>query len=339
MVTYLLKTKGSEGFLQIIDFLNTSHIKYALMKNPTIYTSLIQQLSQTAAANTLDTREVQITATIDGKVKLVSKAFIRRHLKLEDSDGISTLPNTKSLSNLLLWGPILQGEGSIVLVESHHTPSGSPTTSQPPLSSPSRIPTRQETEVPQPSSPPHTHIADEVASTGVDVKHRGAATTVSSLDVGQGSGNIDKTPSMPHDSPFPRVNILGSDEGNMSLNELTVSCTKLSLKVESLEADLKQTKNVYGAAYTKLIMKEIKIESKDISTTEKLVYNRRSASKDKGKGSMIESEHEQTTTKLQQGQERAGYEAAIRFHEQFDEEERKRIARVHEEASSFNVEE
>nr|GFB90595.1 hypothetical protein [Tanacetum cinerariifolium] len=44
------------------------------------------------------------------------------------------------------------GEGSTVLVESHHTPSGAPTTSQLPLSSPSRIPTRQETDVPQPSS-------------------------------------------------------------------------------------------------------------------------------------------------------------------------------------------
>ncbi|GKF51511.1 hypothetical protein Tco_0147978, partial [Tanacetum coccineum] len=34
---------------------------------------------------------MEITATIDGKVKVVSEASIRRHLKLEDSDGISTL--------------------------------------------------------------------------------------------------------------------------------------------------------------------------------------------------------------------------------------------------------
>ncbi|GJX33641.1 ribonuclease H-like domain-containing protein [Tanacetum coccineum] len=41
-----------------------------------------------------DSGEVQITAVIDGKVKLVYEASIRRHLKLEDSDGITTLPNT-----------------------------------------------------------------------------------------------------------------------------------------------------------------------------------------------------------------------------------------------------
>ncbi|GKB36031.1 hypothetical protein Tco_0880973 [Tanacetum coccineum] len=61
--------------------------------------------------------------------------------------------------------------------------------------------------------------------------------------------------------------------------------------------------------------------------------------KDKGKGIMIESEPEQTKTKLQQRQERAGYEAAVRLQEQLDKEERQRIARVHEEASSFNIEE
>nr|GEY88669.1 hypothetical protein [Tanacetum cinerariifolium] len=89
-----------------------------------------------------------------------------RHLKLEDSDGISTLPNTKIFEQLALMG----------------------------------IPTRQETKVPQPSSPTHTPVADEATSTGVDVRHGWAATTFSSLDAGQDSGNIDKTPSIPHDS-------------------------------------------------------------------------------------------------------------------------------------------
>ncbi|GKE20919.1 hypothetical protein Tco_1432431, partial [Tanacetum coccineum] len=104
MVSYLHKTKGSEGFHQIVDFLDTSHIKYALIENPTIQVSLIQQFWKTTAANTLDSREVHITATIDRKVKLVSEASIMRHLKLEDSDGITTLPNTKIFEQLTLIG-------------------------------------------------------------------------------------------------------------------------------------------------------------------------------------------------------------------------------------------
>ncbi|GKC56291.1 hypothetical protein Tco_1083889, partial [Tanacetum coccineum] len=38
-------------------------------------------------------------------------------------------------------------------------------------------------------------------------------------------------------------------------------------------------------------------------------------------------------------QERLGYKEAVRLQEQLDEEERQRIARVHEEANTFNAEE
>ncbi|GKB43232.1 hypothetical protein Tco_0888174, partial [Tanacetum coccineum] len=80
-----------------------------------------------------------------------------------------------------------------------------------------------------------------------------------------------------------------------------------------------------------------------ISTTEESV-NTAGASipvviKYKGKAKMDESKPEKTKTKLQQRQERAGYEVAVRLQEKLDEEERKRIARVHKEASSFNIEE
>ncbi|GKB43188.1 hypothetical protein Tco_0888130, partial [Tanacetum coccineum] len=271
MVAYLKKFEGSKVFHQIVDFQNTCHIKYALIENPTIYVSLIEQFWQTATACTLENGDMEITATIDGKVKIVSKASTRRHLKLEDSDGINTLPTTeifkqlplmgfiqiflnkqkrlllphqrtyiapcltqKLFSNMkkyskgytgvgtplfqtmLVQGQILQGEGSTILVKSHHTPISSPFTSQPPTSSPSMQ---------------TTHVAEEAAT-------------------------------IPHDLPLPRFHSLGSDEGSMTLNELTVLCTILSKKVETLESDLKQTKLTYGAAYTKLIIKVKKLEHK-----------------------------------------------------------------------------
>ncbi|GJY94097.1 ribonuclease H-like domain-containing protein [Tanacetum coccineum] len=72
---------------------------------------------------------------------------------------------------------------------------------------------RHEYVVPQSRSPTQTPVADEAAFTGVDVRYGGATTTVTGLKAGQGSGNIDKTPTMPQDSPLPRVNTLGSDEG------------------------------------------------------------------------------------------------------------------------------
>ncbi|GKD73263.1 hypothetical protein Tco_1331545 [Tanacetum coccineum] len=158
MVAYLKKPEGSEGFHQIVYFLNVSHIRYALIENPTIYVSLIKQFWNTATARTIDNGEMEITATIDGKVKIVSEASIRRHLKLEDSDGISNLPTTEIFEQLALMG--------------------------------------------------------------------GATTTITGLEAGQGSGNIDKTPTMPYDSTLPRVNTLGSDEGIMQLQELMALCIK-----------------------------------------------------------------------------------------------------------------
>ncbi|GJS28136.1 hypothetical protein Tco_0488756 [Tanacetum coccineum] len=71
------------------------------------------------------------------------------------------------------------------------------------------------------------------------VKTWRAATTVSSLDAGQGSGNIDKTPAMPHDSPLLRVHTLGSDEGRMQHNELMDLLIK---KVKRLEDKLNKSR-------------------------------------------------------------------------------------------------
>ncbi|GJT96901.1 putative ribonuclease H-like domain-containing protein [Tanacetum coccineum] len=120
------------------------------------------------------------------------------------------------------------------------------------------------------TSEPIPNVPNEAVYEEWDDRVERAITTTASLDAGQASGNINRTQSMaiPNvplpqgvgSSGSPRVHTLGSDEGSMTLLELTVLCTTLSKKVESLEADLKQTKKVYGAAYTKLIKKVKKLE-------------------------------------------------------------------------------
>nr|GEW51119.1 putative ribonuclease H-like domain-containing protein [Tanacetum cinerariifolium] len=79
-------------------------IRYAFTKNPTIYVSFIKQFWQTATARTLDNEEIELTATIDGKVKIVIEASVRRHLQLAYSDGISSLPTTEIFEQLSLMG-------------------------------------------------------------------------------------------------------------------------------------------------------------------------------------------------------------------------------------------
>ncbi|GJV74536.1 hypothetical protein Tco_1506120 [Tanacetum coccineum] len=54
----------------------------------------------------------------------------------------------------------------------------------------------------------------------------------------------EEAATMPYDLPLPRVHLLRSDEGSMTLNELTILCTTLSKKVETLESDLKPNRHM-----------------------------------------------------------------------------------------------
>ncbi|GJV45318.1 hypothetical protein Tco_1429854 [Tanacetum coccineum] len=57
MVAFLEKPIKSNGFHEIIDFLNANQIRYALTVNPIIYTSCIQQFWATAKANTVNANQ------------------------------------------------------------------------------------------------------------------------------------------------------------------------------------------------------------------------------------------------------------------------------------------
>ncbi|GJZ30195.1 hypothetical protein Tco_0575242 [Tanacetum coccineum] len=189
----------------------------------------------------------------------------------------------------------------------------------------------QVTELSQ-TSKPIPNVPDEAVYEEWDDRVERATTTAASLDAEHASGTINRTqsitipnvpllqrvgaggsprcqeamggyiaqtrservPTPPRYSPLPRVNTLGSDEGSMTLQELTVLCTTLSKNVERLESDLKQTKQVYGVAYTKLIMKVKKLE-KTVKTSHSrrrakiVVLDDEGASKDSSKqGRMIE---------------------------------------------------
>ncbi|GJR69234.1 hypothetical protein Tco_0015299 [Tanacetum coccineum] len=54
MVAFLEKPAESDGFHEIIDFLNANQIHYALTVNPTIYTPCIEQFWATAKIKTVN---------------------------------------------------------------------------------------------------------------------------------------------------------------------------------------------------------------------------------------------------------------------------------------------
>ncbi|GJU15749.1 hypothetical protein Tco_1143715 [Tanacetum coccineum] len=95
---------GSEGFHQVIDFLTRSRIFYALTKKPDVYVSFLKQFWRSVEATTDDNGEVKIIATIDGHSMTITEASLRRHLKLDDHDGITSLPNLEIFEQLTLMG-------------------------------------------------------------------------------------------------------------------------------------------------------------------------------------------------------------------------------------------
>ncbi|GJZ74223.1 hypothetical protein Tco_0638369 [Tanacetum coccineum] len=79
LVAFLDKPAESEGFEQIIDFLNASSIKYALT-------------------------DVRIQALVDGKKVIVNEASIRYDLRLDDTEGAACLPNDTIFEELARMG-------------------------------------------------------------------------------------------------------------------------------------------------------------------------------------------------------------------------------------------
>ncbi|GJR05371.1 putative ribonuclease H-like domain-containing protein [Tanacetum coccineum] len=375
-----------------------------------------EQFWQTASASTLENGDMEITATIDGKVKVVSEASIRRHLKLEDSYGINTLPTSKFFKQLPLMG--------------------APSTSQ--------LPTL-------PPSMQITHVAEEAANMPHDSPIPGGHGVIAVkkmmrryllIDIELADGNlvmekkadekrledisvVKEFPDVfPEDLPVHRLGELLSyllkRKTDLSecvsdyreLNKLTIKNRYPLPRIDDLFDQL-QGSSVYSKIDLRSGYHQLRVREEDIPKTafrtryehyefqvmpfgltnapavfmdlmncvckpyldkfvivfidDILIYScneeehanhlkiilellrkeiivlqkgndKGIATKKKLSVSLLADE-KLKKTKLQLEQERLRLEEALRLQEQLDEEERQRIARVHEEASTFNAEE
>nr|GFB52684.1 hypothetical protein [Tanacetum cinerariifolium] len=90
-------------FHPMVDFIEASPLSYALTVKPIVYVSHIRQFWSTARIKTTE-EGTQILATVDGIHRTVTESSLRRNLKLQDEEGISTLPDTELFKNLTLMG-------------------------------------------------------------------------------------------------------------------------------------------------------------------------------------------------------------------------------------------
>ncbi|GJW75643.1 retrovirus-related pol polyprotein from transposon TNT 1-94 [Tanacetum coccineum] len=213
--------------------------------------------------------EKQLHALVDGKKIIITESSVRRDLQLEDEEGIDCLPNSTIFEQLTLMGK----------------------------------PKRKDTQVPQPSDPSESVTDEAVHKELGDSLVRGATTT-SSLEAEQDSGNINKTRSKAtpnessslgtnsdggprcqetmgdtiaqtrfenvskhsNDSLLARGNTLRSDEDRLKLEELMALCTTLQNRV----LDLEKTKTSQHNEIASLKRRVKKLEKKNRSRTHKL---------------------------------------------------------------------
>nr|GEV38740.1 hypothetical protein [Tanacetum cinerariifolium] len=90
-------------FLPLVDFVEASPLMYALTIKPTVYVAHIHQFWSTAMIKTVE-EGTKILATVDGIIITVTESSLRRNLKLQDEEGISSLPDTELFENLTLMG-------------------------------------------------------------------------------------------------------------------------------------------------------------------------------------------------------------------------------------------
>nr|GEY56060.1 putative reverse transcriptase domain-containing protein [Tanacetum cinerariifolium] len=258
------KPTESEGFEQIIDFMNANPIKYALTVNSTVYTLCIKQFWATVKAKTVNVT-VQLQALVDRKKVIIIESTIKRDFQLEDADGVDCLSNDVIFEQLTLMG----------------------------------TPRRKVTEVPQPSDPTK-HVADEAVNKEMDDSLERAATTATSLDAEQDIGNIFKTqskatPNEPGSQGTSlEVNTPHSGEDGLKLNELMKLCTKLQQRVLDLET-IKTTQAMKIDSFKRRVKKLQRIKRLRTHRLKRLykvgLSARVESSKDEGLGKEDASKH------------------------------------------------
>ncbi|GJV13139.1 hypothetical protein Tco_1354680 [Tanacetum coccineum] len=352
MVAYLKKPTRNEGFQEIVDFLNGIHIRFALIKNPTIYVSLIEKFWQTATVRTVDNGEQKTTATVDGKEFTITKASVRRHLQLADVE--EPIPN---------------------IVPSSHQKTQTP-----------RQTLNQVTELPQ-TSKPIPNVAYEVIYKEGDDKVERTTTTAASLDPARASGGSPRgqeamggsiaqtrskrVPTSPSDLPLSRFNTLRSDEGSEEIRETVKSnqprrrakivvlddeedledSSKQGRMIEEIDQDAgvtlvtpthsqeDQPEDQLGVLSAAKVLADATKKNVHTYTRKRSVVSiaSRLFSTAEESVSIVGASIPVSTAGMVQEVNKD--KAAVRLQEQLDEEERQRIAIMYKEAKSFNIKE
>ncbi|GJT12105.1 hypothetical protein Tco_0859147 [Tanacetum coccineum] len=264
MIAYLQKSEGSKGFHQIIDFLN-----------------------RIATTKTSATGEVELTAIIDGQEKTITEASLRRHLKLEDNGGVTTLPNSEIFEQLAIMGYATYSD-KLTFQKAASMPHESPLQSVHSLRRDKGSLSLHELMKDKSGLSDEEEVSEDPS--------KQERSLIKELDLDSKISLVS-----PHDA---KIQEKISDDTEVTTVDTTLNTASVPISTASPTPE-------DSIAAANLVYIRRSAEKR----------------KDKGKAIMIEDESVQKKSKKQLEQERISHEEAIRLQEQIDEEERKRIAR------------
>ncbi|GKC85999.1 hypothetical protein Tco_1141716 [Tanacetum coccineum] len=260
MITFLSKPTKSDGFEQIVDFLNAHPIKYALTVNPTIYTSCIEQLWSTIKVKTIN-GESQLDALVDGKKIIITESSVRRDLQLADENGIDCLTNSTIFKQLALMGyPKSSDPTKNVADEAVYKELGDS------LVRAATTASSLEAEQDNGNINKTQSKATPNESSSLGTTSGGGPRCQETMGDTIAQTRFENVSKHSNDSLLARGNTLQSDEDRLKLDELMALCTTLQNRV----LDLEKTKTTQHNEIASLKRRVKKLEKKNRSRTHKL---------------------------------------------------------------------
>nr|GFA60774.1 xylulose kinase-1 [Tanacetum cinerariifolium] len=277
-VGYLLKPTESDDNHNIIDFLRSSHIRYALTANPIIFDSLVKQFWSTVTLKAPEIGPPAILATIDRTPYVITEDLVRSHLQLANDGGVTNLPILKIYSGMDALGYVTEGNAkkflmyprflqTILRIETrvnrqykdvpHHVQA--PDQSPPHLTTPSR-----------PQSP--DHVAPILEHNHSSTQPATAVGSFPSTEDAPLGGEFNTSSLMSSHTP-PADQPLGGVEDPITLTALSFVVSTLVQKVHSLKAELHDHKKLFKDVVGKLVKKVKSLEVKQKIKKTKMVVS------------------------------------------------------------------
>nr|GEV36395.1 putative ribonuclease H-like domain-containing protein [Tanacetum cinerariifolium] len=258
LIASIEKPSKSDGFEQIVDFLNANQIKYALTTSPTIYTACIKQFWITLKIRTVND-DVRLQALIDGKKVVITEASIMHDLQLNDAKANNQKFNFSKyiLDNLK---KNLEADVPFYMFPRVRTGFFGAVT---PLFSTMMVQAVKEKDD-LPTTVQDTPIRDAPSSSQPQRKHKPRRKEKKETKVSPTELHTeDHVPTTSND-------LLPSGEDSMPLKELIVLCTNLSNKVLDLENEVIDMKSSHKAKIAELESMVDKLEEENKSLTKEL---------------------------------------------------------------------